>query len=350
MQISFNSQIFNLDQNQIVIFKELERISNNIQRKRNFWQKLFPKDNIKSLYIHGSVGRGKSMMMNHFFTAIKVEKSYFHFNDFMQKIHRNLHDVRSENLDKNHILKITIDKILKDSKILCLDEFQIHDIVDAMILSDIFKYIFKQNIIVIFTSNAYPLDLYKNGLQREYFVKFIKNILFKEAKILNLDGNNDYRSENIDPNSNFFHPITEFNQKLFNNILEQKLSGAKMQKWQCEILGRKVTIKNSYKDLAVIDFVELFSDNSGVVDYMEICKKFNVIFIKNLPKLGNDLNNEAKRFILFLDESYENNVQLVILSENSIDKIYEDGLLYDLFQRATSRLKQLTNRRQKTNK
>ena len=344
MKILFNSQIFNLDQDQITIFKELERTLNNIQVKRGFWQKLFFKNNIKSLYIHGSVGRGKSMMMNYFFNSIKVEKSYFHFNDFMQKIHRNLHDVRSKNLDKNHILEITIDKIIKDSKILCLDEFQIYDIVDAMILSDVFKYIFKKKIVVVFTSNAHPLDLYKNGLQREYFVKFINNILFKEAKILNLDGNNDYRSQNIDPNSNFFYPINESNKKLFNDILEQKLAGAKMEKWQCEILGRKVTIKDSYKDLAVIDFTELFSNNSGVVDYMKICKKFNMIFIKNLPKLGNNLNNEAKRFILFLDESYENNVKLIILSENSIDKIYEDGLLYGQFQRASSRLKQLTNK------
>ncbi|MDA7705465.1 cell division protein ZapE [Rickettsiales bacterium] len=344
MRLSYNSQNFILDRHQTVIFKELAKISQDLNRKKYFWNKLFNKNNSKSLYIYGSVGRGKSLLMNYFFNLIKVKKSYFHFNDFMQKIHKEMHYHRLQSQD-NNILQITIDKILQDSKILCLDEFQVHDIVDAMILSDVFKYIFQQNIIVIFTSNSYPANLYKNGLQRGYFLRFINNILFKKCKILNLDGNEDYRSQDIDPNSNFIYPINESNIKIFDDILDGYVLGNKMTSWSCNILGRNITIDNSYNNIALIDFMELFGGNSGVADYMKICKKFDFIFVKNIPILNNDLNNETKRFILFIDEAYENNVKLIILSQNSIDKIYEDGLLYDLFSRAASRLKQLTNKK-----
>jgi cell division protein ZapE len=343
VQLSYNSKIFTLDKNQIIILKELKKLSNQLNKKDNFWHYLFKINNSKSLYIYGSVGRGKSMLMNYFFNLLKIEKSYFHFNDFMQKIHKNLHQIRIQNKNKDHILQITINKILKNSKILCLDEFQVYDIVDAMILSDIFKYIFKKKITVIFTSNSYPADLYKDGLQRQYFLQFINNIILKECKILNLDGYQDYRVQNNKSHSNFIYPINKYNLELFNQILNKHLQGAKMISWNCNIMGRNITLKNSYKNLVVIDFLELFSDNSGVVDYMKICKNFKFIFIKNIPALNNNLNNETKRFILFIDEAYENDVKLTILSQNSIDKIYENGLLYELFQRAASRLKQLTD-------
>ena len=201
--------------NQIIILKELKKLSNQLNKKDNFWHYLFKINNSKSLYIYGSVGRGKSMLMNYFFNLLKIEKSYFHFNDFMQKIHKNLHQIRIQNKNKDHILQITINKILKNSKILCLDEFQVYDIVDAMILSDIFKYIFKKKITVIFTSNSYPADLYKDGLQRQYFLQFINNIILKECKILNLDGYQDYRVQNNKSHSNFIYPINKYNLELF---------------------------------------------------------------------------------------------------------------------------------------
>ena len=342
MELSFDSKIFTLDQNQISVYKELQKLAELSNKKQNFLSKIFNPHRPKSLYVYGKVGRGKSMLMNYFFNLIEQEKKYFHFNNFMQKIHDELHKIRSNN-NKDHILQNVIDNIMGDAKILCLDEFQINDIVDAMILSDVFEYIFEKNIIIIFTSNSYTLDLYKDGLQREYFLKFVKNTLFRKCKILNLDGQQDYRSSNLDLDSNFLYPINDFNKKLFDQILDNYLGGKKMNIWTKDVLGRKIKIKNSFKDIALIDFMEIFSDNLGVKDYMEICKYFNIIFIKNIPSLDNNYNNEAKRFILFIDEAYENNVKLIILSQNSIDKIYQDGLLYDLFQRAASRLKQLTN-------
>ena len=333
-----------LDKNQILIYQELQELSKICNKKRNIFSRLFS-NKPKNIYIHGQVGRGKSMLMNEFFNSIKQEKKYFHFNDFMQNIHKELHNIRSNSTKKEDILSVVIDNILGDISALCLDEFQVHDVVDAMILSDVFRYIFQKNIITIFTSNAYPLDLYKNGLQREYFLKFLKNILFKECKILNLDGKKDYRSLNTKLDSYFLYPINKPNRELFDAILEKYLSGSNMKIWEKDISGRKLIIKNSSENIILIDFMETFSDNLGVVDFMEICKNFNIIFIKNMPELNNNFNNEAKRFILFIDEAYENNVKLIILSQNSIDKIYHNGLLFDLFQRAASRLNQLTNKR-----
>jgi|TARA_B110000259_G_scaffold85303_1_gene99429 cell division protein ZapE len=345
MQLFFNSKIFTLDKNQIPVFQELEKLSKSSNRKESICSRIFSPKKPQSLYIYGQVGRGKSMLMSYFFNLIKKDKKYFHFNDFVQTIHRELHNIRSDSSRKNNVLEITINNILGGAKVLCLDEFQIHDIVDAMILSDVFKYIFKKHILVIFTSNSHPLSLYKDGIQRQYFLEFVKDTLLNECQILSLDGKRDYRSSNVNLDNNFLYPINNFNKKLFNQVLEGSLSGAKMEIWTKCVLGRKITIKDSHHNIALIDFENFFGDNLGVVDFIEICKYFNIIFIKNIPELGNHYNNETKRFISFIDEAYENNIKLVILSQNSIDKIYHDGLLSDLFQRTASRLRQLTNKK-----
>lgn len=342
MEIFFQGKIFTLDHNQLIAFHKLQNLCNIINQSSNFSKLLFWQKSVNSLYIYGNVGRGKSMLMNHFFQSVTKDKIYFHFNDFMQKIHRNLHKIRAQNINNKNILHIVINNIIGNSKIICLDEFQVADVVDAMILSDIFTYIFRKRIIVIFTSNSHPEDLYQNGLQRKDFLAFVQNILYKKCDILNLDGEYDYRQQNIDKNSDFLSPINKFNDNIFTQKLQNKINHNSLISWQDEILGRKILIKETYQDIALIDFNDFFGQNSGVVDYSHICKIFKTIFIKNIPILNNLYNNEAKRFILFLDEAYENNVHLVILSQNSIDKIYENGLLYDLFQRAASRLKELT--------
>jgi cell division protein ZapE len=308
-----------------------------------------PQKPIQSLYIYGKVGRGKSMLMRHFFEHLPVSnKIYFHFNGFMQEVHKELHKLRKHSAvvippkaGIQNLIFIATKHVVGKSKVVCFDEMQVEDVADAMILQGVFSYFVENQIAVVTTSNCHPLELYENGLQRDLFLKFVNEVLLKNFLVLNLDGKVDYRSQFIASKQHYFYPDNAENKKAILDLLLQVTENKTPHPREIELLGRKLLVKNSYKNIALFDFKELCGADLGVADYQAICQEFSLIFLLNVPVLKAEDRNEAKRLIWFIDEVYEKQVGLLVLAACKPEEIYVKGIGAKVFKRAASRLNEL---------
>lgn len=334
-----------LDDNQIIVQKKLQQLAMDLKKQSSlgFFQKVLSgKSNLKSLYIYGDVGRGKSMLMKEFYNSIKeIDKIYFHFNAFMQLIHESLRDIRKEEKKYKDELIEAVKRVVKKSEIICFDEFQVLDIADAMLLSRIFSYLFSQEKLIIFTSNSNPRDLYKNGLQREVFLEFIDKILLKNCEVLYLNSPIDYRALYRKSLTKRYFISNQKNRLEIKKIIANLLEKKKLKSKKLKVWGREVVIKKTCENIAVINFDDICRLDFSAADYREIAKNFDLIFLLKVPKLSKEDVNEARRFILFIDEIYENNVALIILSQTKAEKIYENGIGAEAFKRTVSRLNEI---------
>ena len=357
MQLKTENKTIILDENQKIVANILDNFANILEKKylnskiKNIFNKISAKilpkktnQELLAVYIYGDVGRGKSMLMKSFFNKVKVAnnlKYSVHFNSFMNEIHQALKKIRSDSLKTKDELKTATNQILKHYRILCLDEFQVVDIADAMLLSRVFKIIFEKKIALIITSNCHPLQLYKNGLQRELFIDFVNKILLTNCQIVNLDSKIDYREKYIENLEQRYIIKSNIANKTFNDIFNHTVNIDHLEPLDIKVWGRKFTIHKTYQDIAIIDFSSFLKEALSANDYKAICKKFSLIFIKNLPKLTKEDPNEARRLILFIDEAYENKLALIILAECKIEEIYLHGIGIEAFKRTISRLKEI---------
>jgi cell division protein ZapE len=351
-----------LDQAQQIVQDKLSQLLinlNNNQSSSKNYQKVFSLfiknkeilSNNKGYYIYGSVGRGKTMLMSNFFNNLNFKEKFFcHFNSFMKQIHQALHEIRSQSLKTNDELIFAVEKVLKNNdyqdlpKVICFDEFQVVDVADAMLLSRIFEFIFLKKITVIFTSNTHPLELYQNGLQRDLFINFVKNILLLNCQILHLDLTTDYRTLNLVSVYKKFLVNNAKNREIFKSYIAEFTKNKTIQINKIMVWGRELIIKNSYQNIAIFDAKELFFDNLHSADFEAISKNYDLIFIKNLPIFTEENINEIKRFTLFIDEIYLHKTALIILAKVKIDKLVDNNLLihkFSFFQRTISRLKEI---------
>lgn len=357
MPLKTENKAIILDENQKIVANILDNFANILEKKylnskiKNIFNKISTKilpkktsQELLAIYIYGDVGRGKSMLMKSFFNKVKIAnnlKHLVHFNSFMNEIHQALKKIRSDSLKTKDELKTATNQILKNYQILCFDEFQVVDIADAMLLSRIFKIIFEKKIALIITSNCHPLQLYKNGLQRELFIDFVNKILLKNCQIVNLDSQIDYREKYIENLQQRYFIKSNIANKTFNDVINHTVNIEHLEPLDIKVWGRKVTIHKTYQDIAIIDFSSFLKEALSANDYKAICKKFSLIFIKNLPKLTKEEPNEARRLILFIDEAYENKLALIILAECEIEEIYLHGIGIEAFKRTISRLKEI---------
>jgi len=339
-----------LDINQIIIKKRLDNLLVKLNAKQRFFDRvklafikknLQLKNNLKSYYIYGGVGRGKTMLMKDFFENLSCSKTYFHFNKFMYLIHKNLHEIRKNKNCKDD-LQQAISLIIKDSKVICFDEFQVNDIADAMLLARIFSFLFINNKIIIFTANIHPKDLYQNGLQRELFLDFVNNILIKNCEILHLDSEIDYRSRSgLNNISKRFFVANKKNRHAFNSLFSDLTSNAKGEIKKIKIWGRELVIKKSYNNIALFSFKSLLCKNFSASDYSKICQNYDLIFLDLNKKFNIDHKNEIKRFTLFIDEIYENKTSLIIISKSKISNLGSDINNIEFFERTKSRINEI---------
>jgi len=335
-----------LDNFQLKIQKKLQKTAELLENKNDegFFNKFFSnKTAIESLYIYGSAGCGKTTLMQEFYNSLqKTSKIYFHFNAFMHLFHKTLRDIRSEEKNYKDELIEAIKRIIDDKKLLCFDEFQVLDIADAMILGRIFTYLFSKKIVIIFTSNSAPQDLYKKGLQRELFLDFINNILLKNCEIISLENSTDYRSIYRKNLAKRYFVSNALNRLKIKEIIANFTESNPLEPRILKVWGRDLKIKHSYKKIAVINFDDICRTELSASDYRAICQEFDLIFLLKLPILLKSQNrNEIRRFMLFIDEVYENKAALIVLAKTKIDKIYDSANSDFSFARTISRLKEI---------
>ena len=329
---------FEINQNQLDIINNLKDFYTN-NFNQNFLSKLFKKKNYKlGFYLVGDVGVGKTMILNFFFDNFNEKKLRLHFNEFMIKFH----DFIFENKDKKDGIDLFVKDLSKNAKLIYFDEFQVTNIVDAMILGKLFKKIFDEKINVIFSSNIKIKNLYKDGLQRDQFIPFIK-ILEKNSHEKELLIEDDYRSSNNKSLDRFLSPINQSTNftlnKFFRKITKDKDASIKI----LEIKGRNLEIKNFYEGIVKFNFYELCDRNLGSEDYICIANTCNFLFIENLPDFKEDNSNQQQRFITLIDILYEKKIPLMITSNIDLKSINSSKSLAEPFKRTVSRLYELTS-------
>jgi cell division protein ZapE len=326
--------------NQIDLIEEL-KIFCNLNFDKSFLKKIFLKKNLKvGFYLQGDVGVGKTMILNFFYENLKSTKQRLHFNEFMI----NFHDFVFQNrkYKKENIIDKFVSKIKKKYELIYLDEFQVTNIVDAMILGNLFKKMFDGNIKVLFSSNVKINNLYKDGLQRDQFLPFIKIMKNKcYQQTLNIEG--DYRKVQNNKNERFLFPLNEMTNFKVNKYFRQITKNIPIKEKILIIKGRKFNIKNYYDGISRFDFKDLCAKNIGAEDFIKIADACSFIIIENIPNFNNDNSNQQQRFITLIDILYEKNIPLMITSKFKLNLISSSKNLEDVFKRTISRLYELTS-------
>ena len=328
---------YEINQKQLEIVNHLkDYYSNNFDQ--TFINKIFRKNDEKlGFYLVGDVGVGKTMLLNFFFDCLEEKKLRLHFNEFMIKFH----DFIFEN--KKDGINLFVKDIKRYSEIIYFDEFQVTNIVDAMILGKLFQKIFDEKIKVIFSSNIRIDDLYKDGLQREQFIPFLKILKFnshqKELLI-----QEDYRTNKNRDLDRFLSPINEHNNFVFNKFLRKITKNKKKTSKILQVKGRSLKIENFYERVIKFSFEELCNRNLGSEDYIIIAENSDFIFIENLPDFNEDNSNQQQRFITLIDIVYEKKIPLMITSKVNLETIKSSTSMIEPFKRTISRLYELTSK------
>ena len=329
-----------INSNQITIIEVInEFYQSNFDN--NFFFGLFSKkEKIPGFYLQGDVGVGKTMILNFFYENFNQPKHRLHFNEFMISFHEFL--FQNKNSKKGNIIDKFVIKLKRKYKLIYFDEFQVTNIVDAMILGNLFKKIFDENIAVIFSSNIKINDLYKGGLQREQFIPFIK-ILEKKCFEHKLTIKEDYRKSQNKNNNRYLYPLNEITSFKINMLLRKLTKDKIKQEKIVSIKGRKFIIKNYFEGVARFDFSDLCNKNIGAEDYIKIADVCKYILIENLPNFDDNNSNQQQRFITLIDIIYEKKVSLTISSVANLNKLTSAKSLSEPFKRTISRLYELTS-------
>ena len=329
---------YEVNHNQIDIVNDLNDFYKD-NYNQSFLNKIFKNKNKKlGYYLVGDVGVGKTMILNFFFNKLKEKKSRLHFNEFMIKFH----DFIFKDKNKENIIENFVKNLKKTNQIIYFDEFQVTNIVDAMILGKLFKKIFEENIRVIFSSNININNLYKDGLQRDQFLPFIK-ILKNYCHEKELLIKEDYRSSKNGNLKRFLFPIDKTTNFRFNKFFRKITKNKDKISKFLEVKGRQLLIENFYDRVAKFNFEDLCNKNLGAEDYIVIANNCDFIFIENLPNFNESNSNQQQRFITLIDIIYEKKIPLMITSQVDLNLIETAKNLVDPFKRTVSRLYDLTS-------
>ncbi len=298
-----------------------------------------PKSHAQNLYIHGEVGRGKSMAMDLMVACLPAEFPYrrVHFHAFMAEIHHRLHTLRQTDTHTADALKPIAMEYAKNLRLLCLDEFQAQDIADAMILSRLFTLMLDAGLCVVTTSNRIPDDLYKNGLQRESFLPFIA-LVKARFRVFQLLSPQDYRMQKLRGNPTYFTPEDNLAplEKIFRALTTTAPSQSILQ-----VNGREVVLPITASGVAWCSFDALCRQPLGAADYTALASEFHTVFLYGIPRMNREDRNEAKRFVTLIDTLYEHKTRLLCAAASVPDELYTKGDASFEFRRTASRLHEM---------
>ena len=329
-----------INPNQINLIEELDNFY-NLNFNKSFFKKIFStKDNNIGFYLQGDVGVGKTMILNFFYENFNFSKQRLHFNEFMISFHDFV--FKNKGINHENIIDKFVNKLSKKYQLIYFDEFQVTNIADAMILGNLFKKIFDKNIKILFSSNIKINDLYKDGLQRDQFLPFIK-IIKNKCYQKNLIIEEDYRKSQNKRNERFFYPLNEKTNFKVNKYFRKITKNLTLKEKVLTIKGRKFIIKNYFDGIARFNFKDLCAKNIGAEDYIKIAEKCDFIIIENIPNFNNVNSNQQQRFITLIDIIYEKSIPLMITSQSKLDSLSSSDNLKQSFKRTISRLYELTS-------
>ena len=291
---------------------------------------------IDGVYLYGKVGTGKTFLLNLFYQNSKVGKK-IHFNNLMIKIH----DAVKNSSNKDEAIEEFIKDISRKFRLLYIDEMHIFNIVDALIIKKIFFFLSKYKIFSIISSNFHPDDLYKNGLQRNDFLPFIE-LIKNKYEIINININTDYRRETLNQSKTYFTPINQETKNEFHKLFNRFVDEVHLTTIKVNSNSREIEFNKCSSNILMTDFNKICEENYSHQDYINISKKFKLIFLEDVPEFNEEKKDSCRRFISLIDMLYENNCSIVILASKPISTLSTVKSLNAEFKRTASRLYEMT--------
>lgn len=294
----------------------------------------------QGLYLYGSVGTGKSMLMDIFFDTAPVAcKRRVHFHSFMAEVHVRLHRLRQDKNNTDVLLSLA-DALCAESWLLCFDEFHVVNIADAMILARLFTALLDRGVVVVATSNWPPDRLYEGGLQRQNFLPFI-DLLHQRLDLLELDAGLDYRQGGPRAEAVYFSPLTPATRQCVAAAFDRFAGDHPVAPATVALSGRRLDIPQAAGPVAAFAFADLCEAPLGAQDYLTLARDYPVVVVRDLPMFTPDNRNAARRFMVLVDALYEYRCKLVISAAGLPEALYPSGPGAEEFQRTVSRLNEM---------
>ena len=314
----------------------LDRIATDLARPAGLFRRPKP---VRGAYLVGSVGRGKTMLMELFFEAAPLaEKRRVHFDEFMDEVHSAIADFRKG--DGGDPIPAVTRPIIAETRLLCLDEFQVTDITNAMLLGRLFERLFATGVTLVATSNTLPDDLYRDGLNRQLFLPFI-GLLKSQVEIVPLDGPTDYRRLKFEGEAVFQYGTGAETKGAMDRLWLKLTGGIPGHPETLHSLGREIPVPLAAMGAARFSFAALCEAPLGARDYLRLAHAYDTLMIDGVPQFGPTNPSAAKRFILLIDTLYDRGIKLAASFAVPLSEIVTGSRNAGEFQRTVSRLTEM---------
>lgn len=307
------------------------------EQRSNALKKLINRPPIpRGVYLYGGVGRGKSFLMDCFYSAVPLKrKTRLHFHEFMREVHRELASMQGTANPLNLLAK----RIAAKYRLICFDEFHVSDITDAMILHRLLKALFEQGVGLVTTSNFKPDDLYLHGLNRDRFLPAI-SLLKAQLHVINVDNGTDYRGQTLAQLALYHSPLGEVADAAMLDAFE-RLAETQDEDPVLQIEARKIYARRKAGGLVWFDFKTLCGGPRSQNDYLEIATQFHTVLLSDVPQMVPRMASEARRFTWLVDVLYDRRVKLIMSAAVPAAELYTEGLMANEFARTVSRLQEM---------
>ena len=319
-----NHHGFKLDAVQERAVHSLRRLYDDLcrtERERRHWWRLWSRARpVAGLYLWGPVGRGKSFLMDEFFRLVPVEKKQrIHFHRFMQDIHHRLRDLQGQ----AEPLRLVAADVARETRLLCLDEFHVTDIGDAMLMRGLLEGLVEQQVVLVTTSNQQPDDLYAGGLQRAQFLPAIE-LIKSHLEVVELDGASDYRLRTLTRAGVYHNPLGPAADRALADAFRSIAGEPNGSDVDVEIEGRQIRARQVAASAIWFDFGPLCDGPRGTADYIELARRYHTVLVAGVPQFRPDQLESMRRFTWLVDEFYDRQVKLLVSAEAPVELLYSE--------------------------